>query len=318
MHGVVPLVFDDLLERSERLGGEEEQKLLILLNSSVDKFADDVAEEGGVGLAEFFYVELVSVERLDLLVVLLGHHFAELVQEDVFGLVYAVALLFYELCDGYPFCALFGQTEQFAAPLEINFPRVQNAPGDRRAVNQVRSEKIPVFLVLFSLVIGHNLLPGRQAAPIDHRFKANLNGKSLPLVLIKEDIVGDALLHSPVVVIHDLFQILVDNGLSEVSFEDGEVGDLFLVGFDFVIGGDVVDYAVYPHRFDVGDVSGLDLIGDVVDVSLIDLFLPQNFGLEVLLIPVRQLLDLLAGLVQQHLPINNLFLFSSDFLLKFA
>ena len=318
MHGVVPLVFDDLLERSERLGGEEEQKLLILLNSSVDKFADDVAEEGGVGLAEFFYVELVSVERLDLLVVLLGHHFAELVQEDVFGLVYAVALLFYELCDGYPFCALFGQTEQFAAPLEINFPRVQNAPGDRRAVNQVRSEKIPVFLVLFSLVIGHNLLPGRQAAPIDHRFKANLNGKSLPLVLIEEDIVGDALLHSPVVVIHDLFQILVDNGLSEVSFEDGEVGDLFLVGFDFVIGGDVVDYAVYPHRFDVGNVSGLDLIGDVVDVSLIDLFLPQNFGLEVLLIPVRQLLDLLAGLVQQHLPINNLFLFSSDFLLKFA
>ena len=233
MHGVVPLVFDDLLERSERLGGEEEQKLLILLNSSVDKFADDVAEEGGVGLAEFFYVELVSVERLDLLVVLLGHHFAELVQEDVFGLVYAVALLFYELCDGYPFGALFGQTEQFAAPLEINFPRVQNAPGDRRAVNQVRSEKIPVFLVLFSLVIGHNLLPGRQAAPIDHRFKANLNGKSLPLVLIEEDIVGDALLHSPVVVIHDLFQILVDNGLSEVSFEDGEVGDLFLVGFDF-------------------------------------------------------------------------------------
>lgn len=79
----------------------------------------------------------------------------------------------------------------------------------------------------------------------------------------------------------------MDDGFGEFGLEYCEVRNVFLVGLDFAEGGDVVDDAVDPHSLDVGNVVALDLVGDVVAVSLVDLLLPQDLRLQLLLIPVR-------------------------------
>ena len=79
-----------------------------------------------------------------------------------------------------------------------------------------------------------------------------------------------------------------------------------MVWFDFAEGRDIVDDAVYPHGFDVGDVVAFDLIGDVVVVSFVHLFLSQYFCLEFFLIAVGKTFHLFYGLVEQHLTIYYL------------
>lgn len=67
---------------------------------------------------------------MDLLVVLLGHYFAEFVEEDVFGLVDAIVLVLDELGNGYSLGPLLGEVQQLASIFEVDFPGVQDAPGD--------------------------------------------------------------------------------------------------------------------------------------------------------------------------------------------
>ena len=99
-----------------------------------------------------------------------------------------------------------------------------------------------------------------MCAPKDNRFEGHLDSQSFPLIFIKKDIIGDTFLHGPVVVIDNFLQILVDDALGDISLEDGKIGDFFLVGFDLVEGGDVVDDGIDPDGFDVGDVVGLYFI----------------------------------------------------------
>jgi len=129
------------------------------------------------------------------------------------------------------------------------------------------------------LLIGHDILFGRLASPIDNRFEANLNSQSLPLILIKQDIVSNALLHGPIVIVNNFLQILMDDAFSQISLEDSKIRDFFLVGFYFIVGGNVVDDAIDPDCFDVGDVARFDFVGDVVHVTLVDLLFAENFGL---------------------------------------
>ena len=104
--------------------------MLVLLDSCVDEFADDVTEQCGIGLAELLDVELIAVEGLDLLVVLLRHHLAELVQEDVLGLRDVLRLHPDELRHSHSLVSLLRQAQQPATVLEVDFPGVQDGPGD--------------------------------------------------------------------------------------------------------------------------------------------------------------------------------------------
>ena len=79
----------------------------------------------------------------------------------------------------------------------------------------------------------------------------------------------------------------MDDGFGKVSFEYCKVGDVLLVGLDFTESRDVVDDAVDPHGFDVGNVTALDLVGNVVVVTLPHLLLTQNLRLELLLVTIR-------------------------------
>lgn len=75
--------------------------------------------------------------------------------------------------------------------------------------------------------------------------------------------------------------------LCQLGIENGVVWDVLLVGLYLTEGGDVVDDAVYPNSFDVGDVTALNLVCNVIIVSLENLLLPQDFSLKLFLIAVR-------------------------------
>ena len=96
--------------------------MFVLFNSCIDKLTDDIAEQRSISLTKFFDVELISVERLDLFVVFLSHHFAKLMQEDVLGLSYVVILETDELGNSHSFIALLWQVEQRTPVLEVDFP----------------------------------------------------------------------------------------------------------------------------------------------------------------------------------------------------
>lgn len=51
-------------------------------------------------------------------------------QEDMFSLVDVISLIFYKFSDGSSLGPFFGQIEQFASGFEVNFPRVEDAPGN--------------------------------------------------------------------------------------------------------------------------------------------------------------------------------------------
>lgn len=78
----------------------------------------------------------------------------------------------------------------------------------------------------------------------------------------------------------------MDDGLRELGLQYGEVRYVLLVRLDLAEGRDVVDDAVDPHSLDVGNMVALNLVGDVVAVSLVHLLLPQDFCLELLLVPI--------------------------------
>lgn len=65
----------------------------------------------------------------------------------------------------------------------------------------------------------------------------------------------------------------MDNGFGEISFEHCEIRDVLLVRLDFAEGGDIVDDAIDPYCFDIGNVVAFNLIGDVVVVPLPHLLL---------------------------------------------
>ncbi len=67
-----------------------------------------------------------------------------------------------------------------------------------------------------------------------------------------------------------------------------------MVGFDLAEGRDVVDDAVNPHSFYVGNMVALNLVRDVVIVSFIHLLLSQDFCLEFLLVAIGQPLHFLC------------------------
>jgi len=108
----------------------------------------------------------------------------------------------------------------------------------------------------------------------------------------------------------------VDYRFGKLSFQHCKIRDLFLVGFDFTEGGDIVDDTVDPYSFDVRDVATLDLIGNVVIVSFVHLLLSQDLGLQFLLVPVGKTLHLFSSLVKQHLAINYLLFLACHLLLK--
>lgn len=51
-------------------------------------------------------------------------------QEDMFSLVDVISLIFYKFSDGSSLGPFLGQIEQFASAFEVNFPRVEDAPGN--------------------------------------------------------------------------------------------------------------------------------------------------------------------------------------------
>lgn len=129
------------------------------------------------------------------------------------------------------------------------------------------------------MLIGHDILFGRLASPIDNRLEADLYSQSLSLILIKQDIVSNTLLHGPIVIVNNFLQILMDDAFSQISLEDGKIRDFFLIGFYFIVGGNVIDDAIDPDCFDVGDVARFDFVGDVVHISLVNLLFAKDFGL---------------------------------------
>lgn len=120
--GVLSLFCYDISELTDGFGGECLQKLLVLLDGVVDELSDDVGEQSGVGLAEFFYVEFIAREGLDLLVVNLGHFLEELLVKDRFGLSDYGLLRGFELVDGNALVALLWQLEQAATGFELVLP----------------------------------------------------------------------------------------------------------------------------------------------------------------------------------------------------
>lgn len=78
----------------------------------------------------------------------------------------------------------------------------------------------------------------------------------------------------------------MDNGFGEVGFEDCEIRDVLLIRLDFTEGGDIVDDAIDPNSFNIGNVAAFNLIGNIVVVPLPDLLLSEDFGLELFLVPV--------------------------------
>ncbi len=100
----------------------------------------------------------------------------------------------------------------------------------------------------------------------------------------------------------------MNDGFCQLGIENSVVGDVLLVGLYLTEGRYVVDDAVNPDCFDVGDVAALDLVGDVVVVPLEDLLLSEDLSLKFFLIAVGQSPDFLGVLVKKHLPIKNLLL----------
>ena len=80
----------------------------------------------------------------------------------------------------------------------------------------------------------------------------------------------------------------MNDGFCQLGIENSVVGDVLLVGLYLTEGRYVVDDAVNPDCFDVGDVAALDL--------------------KFFLIAVGQSPDFLGVLVKKHLPIKNLLL----------
>jgi hypothetical protein len=119
---VVSFVFDYYLDWPQGFISKVEQESFIFLDGSVDQLSDDVAQKSGICFAEFFYVELISVERLNLLIVFLSNNFAELMKENVLSLIDVVSLIFNEISNSNARSSLFGQVQQFASILEVNFP----------------------------------------------------------------------------------------------------------------------------------------------------------------------------------------------------
>lgn len=103
------LILNDGLKRTERLSCERGKEVLVLFNGSIDKFSDDVAEQGSIGLTKLLYVKLIAVEGLDLLVVLLRNYLTELMKEDVLGLSDVLGLHSDELRNCHSFVSLLGQ-----------------------------------------------------------------------------------------------------------------------------------------------------------------------------------------------------------------
>lgn len=82
----------------------------------------------------------------------------------------------------------------------------------------------------------------------------------------------------------------MNDGFCDISLEYGEAGEFLLIGFDLIEGGDVVDDRVDPGGLNVGDVSGVDLAADVIDVSFVDLFFSEYFGFQLFFLFVGQFL----------------------------
>lgn len=74
--------------------------------SLINDFPYDVGEKHSVGLAEFLNVELISIERLNFLLVDCGDSLAELLLEDVLAPVDVFSLSGDEFLDGCP-CVSF-------------------------------------------------------------------------------------------------------------------------------------------------------------------------------------------------------------------
>lgn len=57
----------------------------------------------------------------------------------------------------------------------------------------------------------------------------------------------------------------------------------------------------------------LNFVRDIVAVSLINLLLPQDFGLKLFLVSVGEFLNLFGTLVQQHLAVDYFFFLVGNF-----
>ena len=122
MNGVISFIFNYHLDWPQGLISKVQQESFVLLDGSIDQLSDDVAQKSGICFAEFFDVELISIERLNLLIVFLSNNFAELMKENVFSLIDVVSLIFNEISNSNSRSSLFGQVQQFASILEVNFP----------------------------------------------------------------------------------------------------------------------------------------------------------------------------------------------------
>lgn len=90
----------------------------------------------------------------------------------------------------------------------------------------------------------------------------------------------------------------MDNSLSELSVKDSIVRNILLIGLYLAECRNVVNHAVDPYSFDVGDVAAFDFVGDVIVVPLKNLLLPQDLCLQLFFITVGQSPNLLRVLVE--------------------
>lgn len=126
VYWLTTFILYDGLYTAERTCCKITQEDFVIFNGCVDQFTNDVAEESGVGLAEFFNVKLVPVEGLDFFIVFLRDYFTEFMQEDILSLADRLCLHSDEFLDRDTWISALRQTQQMTPLLEIDFPGMQN------------------------------------------------------------------------------------------------------------------------------------------------------------------------------------------------
>ena len=118
-----------------------------------------------------------------------------------------------ELMNGQAGIPFLGEMEQLAFLTKLNLPDVEDGPSCRIAQQEISCEEVSVLRIFFPVLDGHNGGFLGRGAPIGDRLEDNLDSQSLFLMVIEKNVVSDTLLHGPVVVGNNFFEVGVDNFL---------------------------------------------------------------------------------------------------------